>query len=323
MNVIMADEMGMCFGVRDALRTARDVSDPTQVTIHGELVHNDEVNRDLRARGFQITPEAARDGLPSTERVLITAHGISRRETDRLLAAGKTLIDATCPLVSRVHAVVDTLVKEGRFIVIVGQPGHVEVRGLVEDLDDCAVVADVDDVAHWPVARLGVVAQTTASPALVQAVMAQIRLRNASADVRFFDTVCRPTRMRQSAVENLLTRVDALVVVGGHASNNTRKLAQRASERGIPCQLVRNAGELDPDWCARFSVVGLTAGTSTPDETIDAVHQRLLQISPKPANPPPPPLPVACGSVREHAGAELSYAGKKAASPRCRRSLQS
>jgi 4-hydroxy-3-methylbut-2-enyl diphosphate reductase len=280
MKVILAAEMGMCFGVRDALRIAETVPDPSAVTIHGELVHNEDINRRLRERGFHLQEESRRETLPATDRVLITAHGISERSATRLREAGKTLIDTTCPLVRRVHDMVATLVREGRFIVIVGQPGHVEVLGIVEDLDTCAVVADEHAVQTWPYRRIGVVAQTTASPQRVETVFARVRCLNPDADVRLVDTICRPTRLRQNAVEDLLRQVEALVVVGGRTSNNTRKLAERAAAQGVPCQHVSHADELDLIWCSQFDTVGLTAGTSTPDSIIQAVHQRLLTIVP-------------------------------------------
>jgi len=109
MKVLRADAMGLCFGVRDALAIAANRPDPCKITIHGELVHNETVLVQLRSRGFQMTAEGDRDSLPSTEEVLITAHGISDRERQRLESAGKRLIDTTCPLVQRVHRAAQAL----------------------------------------------------------------------------------------------------------------------------------------------------------------------------------------------------------------------
>jgi 4-hydroxy-3-methylbut-2-enyl diphosphate reductase len=278
MRVIRAEVMGMCFGVRDALALVRSLDDPGGVTIHGELVHNEEVLRELAERGFAQTPEGRRHSLPLTERVVVTAHGISRRERRRLLAAGKELIDATCPLVRRVHDVATELQGRGYFVLVVGRPGHAEVEGVVGDLTDYAVVPDPDQVRVYDSRRLGVVCQSTTPPALAARVVETVRRLNPDKEVRFVDTICRPTRERQRAAAALAGRVQALVVVGGAQSNNTRQLAALAEARGVPVAHVRTARDLQRAWLARFQVVGLAAGTSTPDETIEEVYQALVDF---------------------------------------------
>lgn len=278
MNVIRAEEMGMCFGVRDALKVAEAVVDPGRVTIHGELVHNPAVTRRLAAAGFGQAPEGDRDPPASTPLVLITAHGISDAERRRLQAAGKGLIDATCPLVRRVHEAARALQAEGRHVLLVGKAGHVEVRGVVEDLTRCTVVGDVEEVRAYPSPRLGVASQTTMPPDVVEAIVDRIRLLNPAADVRVVDTVCLPTRLRQGAMLDLLGRVEAVVVVGGRHSNNTRRLVALCHQHGTPVQHVESAADLDRDSLAGVATVGLTAGTSTLDETIDEVHRALEQI---------------------------------------------
>lgn len=278
MNVVRAEEMGMCFGVRDALRVAGAVPDPGRVTIHGELVHNPVVIARLDAAGFRRAPEGDRDPPASTPLVLITAHGISDAERARLERAGKTLIDATCPLVRRVHDAARTLATEGRHVLLIGKPGHVEVRGVAEDLNGCDVVGSVDAVRPYGHARLGVVCQTTMPPDVVELVCDRIRRLNPDADIRVVDTVCLPTRMRQEAMLDLVRRVEAVVVVGGHHSNNTRRLVDLCHKHGTPACHVESAADLDPAWFAGYATVGLTAGTSTLDETVDAVHRALLRI---------------------------------------------
>ena len=133
MNVIRARAMGMCFGVRDALRATTKLADPGGVTIHGELVHNEAVIDDLSRRGFQMIPKGRRDRVPETPLVLITAHGISRRERSRLLGAGKSLVDATCPLVRHVQDAAVALQRAGYFVIVLGRHNHVEVQGIIGD----------------------------------------------------------------------------------------------------------------------------------------------------------------------------------------------
>jgi 4-hydroxy-3-methylbut-2-enyl diphosphate reductase len=278
MKVIRAEELGMCFGVRDALALAGAIADPTAVTIHGELVHNPEVARRLDAAGFRHAPEGRRDLPPATPLVMITAHGVSDAERRRLEAAGAGLIDATCPLVRRVHEAARALEAEGRHVLVIGQPGHVEVRGVVEDLASCDVVPDAHAARAYASDRLGVVCQTTMPPDVVAEACDRIRRLNPRADVRVVDTVCLPTRLRQRAMADLVGRVEAVVVVGGRHSNNTRRLVDFCRRAGVPALHVESAAELDPGWFAGVATVGLTAGTSTLDETIDEVQRRLEQI---------------------------------------------
>ncbi|MEI7687989.1 MAG: 4-hydroxy-3-methylbut-2-enyl diphosphate reductase, partial [Planctomycetota bacterium] len=233
MNVIRAEAMGFCFGVRDALALTESLAEPADVTIHGELVHNEQILIQLGRRGFPQTPEADRTGTPATSRVLITAHGISERERTRLKDAGKRLIDATCPLVTRVHDAAQDLQRRGYFVVVIGRPGHAEVEGIVGDLDDYAVVPDEASARSFPAAKIGLVCQSTTPPALAQRVRHALEAANGGKDIVAVDTICRPTKDRQRAVVELLDRVDALVVVGGRQSHNTRQLAQLASDRGV------------------------------------------------------------------------------------------
>src|SRR5262245_35581485 len=161
MIVLEADAMGMCFGVRDALAVADALATPGETTVHGELVHNEVILERLRARGFAMTSESERDALPATPRVLVTAHGISDRERARLSGAGAELIDTTCPLVQRAHSAARRLAAECEHVVVLGKPGHVEVRGLTEDLPSFTVVPDERAVKCWHVRTLGVLCQTT------------------------------------------------------------------------------------------------------------------------------------------------------------------
>ncbi len=275
MKVVEAEHLGMCFGVRDAVDLARRLEAPHDVTIHGDLVHNEEVLAELARRGFHLTPEKLRNGPPPTPRVLVTAHGLSALETDHLRQAGKQIVDATCPLVRRVHRAAQALERQGYFVVVIGKQSHVEVRGIVGDLHDYAVIDDPAEALPWPAERIGVVCQTTTPPAVARQVRQAIEAANPGKAIRFIDTVCRPTRDRQEAVERLLDEVDALVVVGGRHSHNTKRLGEMAAARGLPWVQVQTAGDLDADWCRSFAVLGLTAGTSTPDETVAAVREAL------------------------------------------------
>ena len=277
MQILRAAESGMCFGVRDALAALDRIAEPTTVTMHGELVHNPEVLALLDRRGFHRSPEVGRP-LPSTPAVLVTAHGISDVERQRLLAAGKQVIDTTCPLVRKAHAAAQQLQREGCRVVVLGKRDHVEVRGIVEDLAAAIVVGSLAEVATWPEAVLGVIAQTTTRAEVAAELLAAIRAANPHAQVRFVDTICAPTKARIDALEQLLPCIDALVVVGGHDSNNTRQLAARGVAAGVATFHVASVRELQPQWFSGVATVGLTAGTSTLQRTLDEVYGWLSRL---------------------------------------------
>ena len=276
--VVRAAAMGMCFGVRDALARMRGMEDPQAVTVHGQLVHNEQVLADLEARGFRQVPENRRHGIPATPKVLITAHGVSDRERRRLAGHGAVLVDTTCPLVIHAHDAARRLEQDGRLVIVIGVPGHVEGQGIVGNLTRYLVVSGNDQVMEWGLPRLGVIAQTTTQPETAARLLELIRARNPKADIRTIDTICQPTKDRGTALEDLLERVDALVVVGGRNSNNTGQLARRARRRGRPSFHVQGPADLDADALGPYRILGLTAGTSTPNETIDAVDSALRSL---------------------------------------------
>ncbi len=270
MRVRTAEHMGMCFGVRDAIELAVRLTRQGPLTILGDLVHNPDVVARLDAAG------AGRAGRPEeveTRAVLLTAHGTAQHVKQRLREEGRQVHDAACPLVKRVHLALDRLIEEGRHPVVVGQRDHVEVRGLVGDLPEHTVVLSEADIEHLKGRpRLGVVAQTTQPLERVEELVRAIRRRFPEADVRFVDTVCQPTKDRQEAIRKLVEETAVVVVVGGPDSNNSRKLTEYARSRGRTAYQVARADELRPEWFEGMEVVGLTAGTSTPDDVIAEVR---------------------------------------------------
>lgn len=279
MRVILAEVVGMCFGVRAALKTLDEIEKPADTTIHGDLVHNEVVLERLRLRSFRMNGERERHALPQTQDVLVTAHGISRREWSRLEMAGKRLIDTTCPLVVRAHEAAQQLHVEGRFVLVIGRRGHVEVQGIVEDLTQFEVVQGPQEAKSYPFPRLGILCQTTMPTPLVQNTRNAIIRHNPEADVRFIDTVCQPTKEHQDALEKLIAQVQAVVVVGGQHSNNTQEMVTRCREHGVIAFHVQSAVGLQPQWFKGLDRVGLTAGTSTLDETVAEVHKALLRMN--------------------------------------------
>jgi 4-hydroxy-3-methylbut-2-en-1-yl diphosphate reductase len=282
MRVRVAEHLGMCFGVKDAIELALDLTRRQPLTILGDLVHNPDVVAEMDAAG---AAHARRQEEVRTTSVLLTAHGTSDRVKLDLRRQGREVHDATCPLVTRVHLALKRLVAEGRHPVVIGQPAHVEVRGLVGDLDEYTIVFEEADVEQLGPrlrqnqrAPLGVVSQTTQPLERVLELVRAIRNRYPQADVRFIDTVCQPTKDRQQALRDLIQDSDVVVVVGGPDSNNSRKLAELARRLGRAAHLVAGAPELRREWFAGCRVVGLTAGTSTPDRIIDEVKAWLEKL---------------------------------------------
>jgi 4-hydroxy-3-methylbut-2-enyl diphosphate reductase len=276
MRILRAAHLGMCFGVRDAIELAERQSDTAPLTVLGDLVHNDLVLAGLRARGIASAKDAAE---VTTRTVMVTAHGTSEKSLARTRALGLEVVDATCPLVTVAHRAVQTLVRDGYHPVIVGQRGHVEVRGMTDDLDAFDVVlneADVAALAARP--RFGVAAQTTQPIDKVRHLVGCIRRRFADSDVHFIDTVCRPTKQRQTAAIDLAREADVVIVVGGAASNNTRQLVETCSQYCDRVHHVQTPADLSADWFRGAATVGLTAGTSTPADVVDRVESRIRAL---------------------------------------------
>jgi 4-hydroxy-3-methylbut-2-enyl diphosphate reductase len=266
----------MCFGVRDAIALALAHADAAPLTILGDLVHNPNVLNALEAKGIAVAHDPTH---VKTTTVMVTAHGTSERTLARTRALGLTVVEATCPLVRVAHRALAALVRDGYHPVIVGQRDHVEVRGLTGDLDRFDVVLEDDDVlALDEHPRLGIAAQTTQPIEKVRHVVARIRGRFPQSDVRFLDTVCKPTKERQTAAVDVARQADVVIVVGGRASNNTRELVKTCARYCARVHHVQTDADVRPEWFEAADVVGLTAGTSTPDDVIDRVEARIRQM---------------------------------------------
>lgn len=279
MTIHTASHYGMCFGVREALRRAHDAATAGPVTILGQLVHNPVVTQHLATLGVQQGRLEDRATAP-THHVMITAHGASDRDRTEWQAAGHRVTDTTCPLVHRAHQALAALVARGCQPVVIGQAGHVEVRGLTGDFPQAVVIESEADFSALPAAvSYGVVSQTTQPIARVRDIVAALRIHCAGAEVIFKDTVCQPTKDRQHALDDLCAKCDTIVVIGGRHSNNTRQLSESARARGAAVHQVETAADLQAAWFARSREVGVTAGTSTLDETVRDVILRLREIA--------------------------------------------
>jgi len=277
MKVILAQHYGVCFGVRDAIKQAEDLARRDELTILGELVHNPIAKERLGALG---AVEGSLDApSATTKKVMITAHGASNQAVAKWQERGHEVIDGTCPLVHQAHQTLFELAKAGFHPTVIGKRGHVEVRGLIGDLPEASVIESAEDIAALPVKpRFGVVSQTTQPIDHVNALVTELKEKRPEAVVEFRDTVCQPTKNRQTALRTLLDQVEAVVVVGGRNSNNTLQLLKACQAAGKRSFHIERTAELNASWFDGVDRVGVTAGTSTLKETVASVKEWLERL---------------------------------------------
>jgi len=277
MKVILAQHYGVCFGVRDAIKQAEDVARRGELTILGELVHNPIAKERLGALGaVEGSLEAP---SATTKQVMITAHGASNQAIAKWQERGHEVIDGTCPLVHQAHHALFELAAAGFHPTVIGKRGHVEVRGLIGDLPEASVIENAEDIASLPLKpRFGVVSQTTQPIDYVHALVAALKEERPDAVVEFRDTVCQPTKNRQTALRTLLDEVEAVVVVGGKNSNNTLALLKACQAAGKRSFHIERAEELQASWFEGVDRIGVTAGTSTLKETVASVKEWLERL---------------------------------------------
>jgi 4-hydroxy-3-methylbut-2-en-1-yl diphosphate reductase len=276
MKVIRAEHLGMCFGVRDAIALALEEAEARPLTILGDLVHNSTVLATLRDKGIAIEQHAA---SVTTQTVMVTAHGTSERALGDIRARGLSVLEATCPLVRVAHRAVATLVRSGYHPVIIGKRDHAEVLGLTGDLDAFDVVLGEEDVMQLEERpRFGIAVQTTQPIERVRYLVNLLRQRFPRSEVRFVDTVCQPTKQRQDAAIELAKECDVVIVIGGAHSNNTCELVNTCRRYCARVHQVQTAVDLCAGWFVAAQVVGITAGTSTPDDVIDHIDRGVREL---------------------------------------------
>ena len=282
MKVSLASALGTCFGVKDAINLALEPQFKGDLTIVGQLVHNRQVNESLKKNGVSVVDGANDLDKIKTKKVMITAHGAAEKMKKKLTDAGLVVYDASCPLVMRVHNTIKSMVDKNYFPVVIGQEDHVEVKGIVGDLDDYVVIGSEDDLEKLRATgkrKFGIVSQTTQQVEKVEQIVGKIRKMDCVDDVAFVNTICQPTRDRQIAVRDLADQVDLMIVIGGYNSSNTKKLVQVCDERKVEAHHIEASSQLDKQWFINKKHVGITAGTSTPEYIINDVHSVILGIA--------------------------------------------
>ena len=275
MRILLASPRGFCAGVDRAIEIVELAlqQESRPVYVRHEIVHNRHVVDGLRDKGATFIEDP--NDAPSGAMLIYSAHGVSPAVRNRAEARQLETIDATCPLVTKVHNEVRRMVGEGFEIIMIGHEGHVEVEGTMGQAPESMhLVETVDDVAQLQVRnpeRLGCVTQTTLSVDDTRDVMEALARRFPNIFLPKRDDICYATQNRQDAVKKLATHADLVLVVGAPASSNSNRLVEVASRLGVPAYLIQNASDVDPSWLFEVECVGVTAGASTPDVLVQGV----------------------------------------------------
>lgn len=288
-KVLLAQPRGFCAGVIRAIDIVDQALDRTgePVYVRHEIVHNRHVVDTLKAKGAVFVEELSE--VPAGAVTIFSAHGVSRAVQLDAQAKGLPVIDATCPLVSKVHAQGRRYVATGRTLVLIGHAGHPEVEGTLGQIDgEVHLVGSPQEVATLalPLDRpIAYITQTTLSVDDTRAIIAALKAR--FSDVTGPDTsdICYATQNRQSAVRALCEQADMLIVVGSTNSSNSNRLREIGEEMGKPAFLVADGSELDPAWLDGIETIGLTAGASAPEELVQSVIAAIERITPATVSP--------------------------------------
>lgn len=277
MRVEIARDAGVCYGVERALKLAAEAALSNE-TVHtlGPLIHNPQAVLGLKDRGVEVA--AALDEIDGGT-VIIRSHGVDPAIIDDAARRGLDVIDATCPFVSAAHKCARELADGGYGVVIVGEEEHPEVEGIMAHAGGRAIVVQsAEDLPEeLPARRVGVVVQTTQPPARLEAVVTAL-LPHVT-ELRVCNTICDATAKRQAAAEELARQVDVMIVVGGHNSGNTTRLAEISRTQNPRTHHVETSAELDPSWFEGSETVGVTAGASTPDEQMADVVSAIETVT--------------------------------------------
>lgn len=283
MTVTRARTLGFCPGVRRAVETAERAAavaagSGARGFVLGQIVHNPRVSARLAGLGMETIddPDDAGSGRLAGATVVIRSHGAAPAIFERLRAAGAEVVDATCPRVAANQKAAAAYASRGYLVVIAGDKGHGETLGVAGHAPGAVIVSSAAEAVSVPTGKpLALIAQTTISETEYEAV--RDALSAPGRELVDVGGVCAASRERRAAIERLAGEVDAVVVVGGKNSANTRRLAELAASLGVPAWHVENAAEI-PDELGRYERVGLSAGASTPDEDIDEAEARLLEL---------------------------------------------
>ena len=289
MKVILAQPRGFCAGVVRAIDIVERALEKYQTPIYvrHEIVHNRHVVDSLKSKGAIFVEELTE--VPDGARTVFSAHGVAKSVVNAAKARGLPVLDATCPLVTKVHNQAKRYVRQGRTMILIGHAGHPEVEGTVGQIEGTVhLVSTVADVAALDIpldTPLAYVTQTTLSVDDTKAVIESLKLRFTDILGPETSDICYATQHRQSAVREMCKMVQVMLVVGAKNSSNSNRLCEIGREVGIPSYLIDDASYLEPAWVKGFDTVGLTAGASAPEELILEVIEALRALGPVTVEP--------------------------------------
>lgn len=283
MQILLAREMGFCFGVRRTVEMMEEaVRERGEMVSLGSVVHNPQVVEKLRREGLEVIKDVSE---AREKPVAITAHGVGPGVIQNLQRAGVEIVDTTCPIVTRSQQWAKKLTDEGYGLVVFGDPNHKEVRGVLGWANGRVMVVEPHQEpgrlpADFP-SRIGVLSQTTETEQRFSSFVKQLFETNMEriSELRVINTLCHATTSQQTATIELAAQVDLMIVVGGRESANTRHLADVSRDCGVETYHIERADEIRPEWLRGRERVGVTAGASTPDYAVDEVRARLEELS--------------------------------------------
>ena len=278
MQVLIAEHAGFCEGVERAYRIALEQTKAGRpVFMLGNLVHNTQVIEKFKNLGVNAVKNLSEIPQASKGVLLISAHGVPPQIYQEAKILGLEIVDTTCSWVKKAQKITKELADEGRLVIIVGDKGHPEIRGLVGWSGGKAVVVenvkDLDKLSLSPDEKAGILAQTTQAEEHFDKMVAELKKK--IKDLKEFDTICGATSKRQNAAVDLAKKVKLMLVIGDKMSANTKRLTELCTKTGTETHQIQTVVELDPEWLKGKDKVGITAGASTPDWVIKEVIERL------------------------------------------------
>jgi 4-hydroxy-3-methylbut-2-enyl diphosphate reductase len=277
MKVLLAKTAGFCFGVKRAVDTVYqqvEKNKDRKIYTFGPIIHNDEVIKDMQAKG--VTVLEGEEDLPKAKNgiVIIRSHGVPKRICDRMNELGIQYVDATCPFVKKIHKIAMEKAEEGAFLVVIGNPVHPEVEGIMGWAgEDAAVISTAEEAEHLTVPedrKICVVAQTTFNYNKFKELVEIISKRRY--DISVLNTICSATKERQTETARIADRVDAMIVIGDKRSSNTQKLFEICKNACNNTYYIQTLDDLNVNQLRSVETVGITAGASTPNNIIEEVQ---------------------------------------------------
>lgn len=277
MKINLAKSAGFCFGVKRALEIAHKTLAASQdVYMTGDIVHNEEIIKEIKNAGMEKIKKFHSSGIGKT--FLIQAHGAGLALINKATRLGYNIVDATCPMVKEIHSIAKDMENKGYKIIIIGDKNHDEVLGIIGQLKSNPIIIEGLKGVAWgkfkKINKAAVVAQSTQDIVKVEKIIRALKL--SISELEFFNTICRPTRLKQGEIRKLPSQNDVMVIIGSKTSANTRRLYEISKEINKKSFWVQSRRDLKPAWFKNARNIGIAAGASTPDRAIKEIVKLIL-----------------------------------------------